>query len=267
MTTKIRFLGVAGYEITGPDWRIIIDPFLSESPFAKITPDQLETPNVILVTHAAYDHMGDTAAIAKRTGAPVVCGNEVKAVLLEEGVPSSQIHPTTWGIVVKTGGVIIRPVESHHWSITRLKNGQYVTGVPMGYIVEPEKGVRIYHCGDTAIFGDLRLIKELYQPTIGLMGCTQAQVLLERAGFPGKVLTGEMSPVEAALASEYLGLDLAIASHYLDLNPEGVEYKDIHQFMEHVKKYDTSGNRKTDYMEIDEVYVVEGTQYRKERAL
>jgi L-ascorbate metabolism protein UlaG (beta-lactamase superfamily) len=60
MSTQIRFLGVAGYEITWADKRLLIDPFLSESPAAPIQPDELETPDLILVSHAACDHLGDT---------------------------------------------------------------------------------------------------------------------------------------------------------------------------------------------------------------
>jgi L-ascorbate metabolism protein UlaG (beta-lactamase superfamily) len=267
MTTSIRFLGVAGYEIVANDKRILIDPFLSKSPFAPIQPAELETPDVILVTHAAYDHLGDTPEIAKLTGAPIVCGGDVKAFLEEHGIPENQIHPTVWGIVVEVNGVTIRPVESHHWSMTKLKSGQYITGTPMGFIIETEPGVRIYHCGDTAIFSDMKLIKELYKPTIGLMGCSQAQVLLGRANFAGKVLTGEMSPREAALASEFLGLEIAVASHYLDLEPTGKEYKEVQEFLSFVKEYDTTGKREALSMEVGEVLVIDGTSYRKENTI
>ncbi|REE86200.1 L-ascorbate metabolism protein UlaG (beta-lactamase superfamily) [Paenibacillus taihuensis] len=257
MTTKIHFLGMAGYEIISDRHRILIDPFLGDSPHAPMRHEELERPDVILVTHAAYDHLGDTAAIAARAGAPVVCGGDVKAVLLEAGIPEAQIHPTVWGIVVEVGGVIVRPVESHHWSQTRLKNGQYVSGVPMGFIVEPEPGVRIYHCGDTAIFGDMKLIAQLYKPTVGLMGCANSQALLARANFAGKLLTGEMSPYEAALASEFLGLKLAIASHYLDLTNE-TERGEVEQFLAAVPECDTTGARQAMYMEVGETIELNG---------
>ncbi|SDW48096.1 MBL fold metallo-hydrolase [Paenibacillus sp. CF384] len=262
MTTTIRFLGMAGYEIISDKHRILIDPFLSGSPHAPIHHEELERPDVILITHAAYDHYGDAAAIAARTGAPIVCGNDVKLMLMDEGIPSTQIHPTIWGIVVEVGGVIVRPVESHHWSHARLKDGQYISGVPMGYIVEPEPGVRIYHCGDTAIFGDMKLISQLYDPTIGLMGCANSQDLLARANFAGRLLTGEMSPREAALASEFLGLKIAVASHYLDLsNP--TERGEVEQFLAAVPEFDTTGKRQAFYMEVGETIAVEGESVRR----
>lgn len=238
MSTHIRFLGVAGFEIAWADKRILIDPFLSEERLAPVRPEELERPDVILVSHAAFDHLGDTAAIARRTGAPVVCGGEVRAMLLDEGVSSEQIRATTWGIVVEVGGVRIRPVECHHWSQGRLKSGAFVTGVPMGFIVETEPGIRIYHYGDTAIFGDLRLIAQLYRPTVGLLGCTQPEELAASVPGPGRLLTGEMSPLEAALAAEFLNLKVAIACHYYN-----AAQPDVREFLELVATHDSSGRR------------------------
>jgi len=188
---------------------------------------------VILVSHAAYDHLGDTARIATRTGAPVVCGGEVRAMLEEEGVPAAQIQATTWGIVVEVGGVVVRPVECHHWSQGRLRSGQFVAGVPMGFIVETEPGISIYHYGDTALFSDLRLIGELYRPTVGILGCANPDELLASAVGPGRLLTGEMSPAEAALAAEFLGVRVAVASHYYDAGQP-----DVRAFVEEVPRRD-----------------------------
>lgn len=256
MTTRITFLGVAGYEIEGPQSRVLIDPFLSENPNAPVSPDELERPDVILVSHAAFDHLGDTATIAKRTGAPVVCGADVRAKLLDEGVPSGQVRATVWGIVVEVGGVVVRPVECHHWSQARLSDGEVVSGVPMGFIVETEPGVAIYHYGDTTVFSDLRLIGELYGPTVGLLGCSQPQVLLERVPGPGRVLTGEMSPREAALAAEMLGIRFAVACHYLDLTDE-TERRDVDEFLAAVKELDTTGEREAVAPEVGETLVVD----------
>lgn len=237
MTTRLRFLGVAGYEVIGPDWRVLIDPFLT-GPVSIQAPDDLERPDAILVSHAAYDHLGDTAAIAKRTGAPVVCGGEVRAMLMDDGIPAEQIQATTWGIVVEVGGVAVRPVECHHWSQGRLKDGTFVTGVPMGFIVEPEPGIRIYHYGDTAIFSDLKLIRDLYAPTVAILGCANPDELLATAVGPGRLLTGEMSPEEAALAAEWLGAPVAIASHYYR-----AEQPDVAAFLAAVPRHDGSGSR------------------------
>ena len=251
MSTAIRFLGVAGYEIAWDGRRILIDPFLTGGPAPPVLPDDLATPDLILVSHAAFDHLGDTAAIARRTGCPVLCGGEVRAMLIDAGVDGDRIRATTWGIVTEIAGIVVRPVECHHWSQGRLADGQFVTGVPMGFIVETEPGIRLYHYGDTAIFSDLRLIGELYRPTVGLLGCTQPQELLAQTPGPGTFLTGEMSPREAALAAEYLGLTLAVACHYFDCRQSDVE-----EFLAAVHECDTTGRRQALAPAVGETFVM-----------
>lgn len=221
--TKIRFLGVAGYEIECPNGRILMDPFLTGNPLAPCTPDELESPDLILVSHAAFDHMGDAAAIALRSGAPVVCGADVGAILLDQGVPASQIRRTIWGVVVEVAGFQVRPIECHHWSSGKLRDGTVVTGVPLAFLVETEPGVRVYHYGDTAIF-DMSMIGELYQPNVGLIGCTVPAELTVDDGAAGRVISGELMPSEAARVVKMLGLNVAIASHYLAINSEVDEF-------------------------------------------
>lgn len=257
MSTRLTFLGAAGYEIVGPTRRILIDPFLSENPKAPLDAEDLESPDVILVSHAAFDHYGDTPAIAKRTGAPVVCDAAVRAMLVDEGVPSDQVQATTWGIVVEIAGLVVRPVECHHWSSGTLSNGHVVVGNPMAFIVETEPGVRIYHYGDTCVF-DMRLIGELYRPTVGLLGCTVPRELLDRVPGPGRYLTGEMDADEAARVAEMLGLELAVACHYLERDDE------VDRFLELVPKYDTTGERQAIAPAVGETLVIEGDRYRVE---
>lgn len=223
MPTDIRFLGVAGYEIVSPEARVLIDPFLSGNPAAPVGPADLTPPDVILVSHGSFDHFGDAAEIALMSGAPVVCGADVKAALLEQGVPDEQVRATVWGIVVQVGSTIIRPLECHHWSSIKLQSGETVTGTPLAFIVEPEPGVRIYHYGDTSIF-DMSLFGELYEPTVAIIGCTQPWQLVEDIGGPGRVLTGELSPSEAARVAAMLDAPLVIASHYLEVDDEVDEF-------------------------------------------
>ena len=118
-----------------------------------------------------------------------------------------------------------------------LSDGAAVVGNPIAFIVETEPGVRIYHYGDTCIF-DMRLIGELYRPTVGLLGCTLPRELSHLIPGPATFLTGEMDPDEAARAAEMLGLELAVACHYLAPN------EDVDRFLELVPKYDTTGKRR-----------------------
>jgi L-ascorbate metabolism protein UlaG (beta-lactamase superfamily) len=235
VATELTFLGAAGFEVSGPRHRILIDPFLRGNPLAPAAPAAVEAPDVILVTHAAFDHLGDTAEIALRTGSPVVCGGDVRLKLLDDGVPDSQIRATVWGVVVEVGGVVVRPVECHHWSMTTLSDGRPVTGTPLAFIFETEPGVRIYHYGDTCLF-DMRLIGELYAPTVGLLGCTDPHEINEE-GPAGRILTGEMTPDEAARAAEMLGVRWAIGCHYIAPNDE------VREFPAAVARHDSTGSR------------------------
>lgn len=256
MSTRLTYFGAAGYEIVGPRHRILVDPFLSENPVAPIRHEKLETPDVILVSHAAYDHLGDTAEIARRTGAPIVCDGGVREILLDRGIPPHQVRATIWGVVVEVGGVVVRPVECRHWSAGKRADGSMAVGVPLAFIVETEPGVRIYHYGDTCFF-DMRLIGEQYRPTVGLLGCTVPRELLDRTPGPGRVLTGEMDPDEAAKAAEMLGLELAVACHYLSIDA------DVERFIELVPRYDTTGKRGVVAPNVGDTLVLEpGGGYR-----
>ena len=259
MSTRLWYWGAAGYEIVGPEHRIVIDPFLGDNPVAPVSPDEVEAPDLILVTHAAFDHYGDSAAIARRTGAPVVCDAAVRQLLLEAGVSGDQIQVTTWGIVTEVAGIVVRPVECHHWSSAFLADGRQVIGNPMAFIVETEPGVRIYHYGDTSYF-DMRWIGELYGPTVGLLGCTVPHELAHRIPGPGRFLTGEMDADEAARTAEHLGLQIAVACHYL-----GRDDPEVDRFVELVPKYDTTGKRKVVAPEVGDVLVVEGDRVEIQR--
>lgn len=243
MSTQLRFFGVAAYELVTPDGKhILIDPFLDENPGSPVKSSELEQVDLIIVSHAAVDHLGDTEAIARRTGAPVICGGEVKAYLMAKGIPGEQIRATTWGIRVEVAGIEVQPVECHHWSQIKMPDGTFASGVPMAFVVYPEPGVRFYHYGDTALFSDMKLQAELYQPTIGAIGISNPIEMLHRFPMPGRMLTGEMSPKEGALAACWLGLSTVLPCHYVD--PENAECAaDLQQFQQTLEQQAASGIR------------------------
>ncbi|MER3461867.1 MAG: hypothetical protein C4342_02275 [Armatimonadota bacterium] len=224
--TQIRFFGVAAYEIvTSKGQHILLDPFLDENPGSPVKASELERVDLIIVSHAAYDHLGDTETIARRTGAPVICGGEVKAYLMAKGIPAEQIRATTWGIRVEVAGLEVQPVECHHWSQIRMPDGTFASGVPMAFVVYVGEGVRFYHYGDTALYSDLRLVKELYRPNIGCLGIANPAEILDRNPMPGRMLTAEMSPHEGLLAAQWLGLETVLPCHYI-----GLDNPDLHEF-------------------------------------
>ena len=230
MSTRIRFFGVAAYElITEAGQHILIDPFLDENPGSPVKSAELPRVDLILVSHAAVDHLGDTESIARRTGAPIICGGEVRAYLVDKGIPGEQIRATTWGIAVEVAGIKVQPLECHHWSQIKMPDGSFASGVPMAFIVYTDPGVRFYHYGDTAIFSDLKLQAELYQPTIGCIGIANPQEILHRYPMPGQMLTAEMSPLEGALAAQWLQLKTVLPCHYI--NPDCAEVREFERLL------------------------------------
>ncbi|MDA1191943.1 MAG: metal-dependent hydrolase [Candidatus Poribacteria bacterium] len=229
MSSRIRFFGVAAYEIvTSRGQHILIDPFLDENPGSPIRSEELERVDLIIVSHAAFDHLGDTEALAKRTDAPVICGGEVKAYLTAKGVSEHQIRATTWGIRVEVAGIEVQPVECHHWSQIRMPDGSFASGVPMSFVVYADDDLRFYHYGDTALFSDMRLIAELYQPNVGCIGVSNPYEILTRVSGPGRLVTGEMGTREAAMAAKWLGLETVLPCHYIDPDND-----DVRAFLEH----------------------------------
>jgi len=216
MKTKIRFLGVAAFEITNSLGNVIlIDPFLDENPASPVKVADLKRVDLVLVTHLAYDHLGDAAEIVNRFHCPVICGAEVKVFLAQKGVDPTLIRTLPWGGQVNPRGIRVRAVECHHTSFRKAPNGEYLTGNPLSFILYADPGVRIYHSGDTAIFSDLKLIGELYQPNIGLMcACEIEKDYLEKLGLKDHY-GNEMNGDEGALAAIWLRLEYAIICHYL----------------------------------------------------
>lgn len=230
MGTQIRFFGAAAFEIvTSQGLRVMIDPFLDDNPVCPVRSSDLAKVDLVLVTHGAYDHLGDAEKIARRDEAPIVCGPEVKEALLSRGLPSEQILAVPWALVVDFKGLRVRPVESHHTSRVRLADGRWATGFPMGFIVYADAQTRIYHMGDTALFSDLKLIGELYRPNITLVHVALPDIIEAGAA---RVVTGEMTPYEAALACQWLQTNYAIACHYLDADcPDVREFRALVEAM------------------------------------
>jgi L-ascorbate metabolism protein UlaG (beta-lactamase superfamily) len=126
----MRFaLELRAYElITQEGKHVLLDPLLDENPGSPVKSDQLAQVDLVIVSHAAPDHLGDTEAIARRTGAPVICGGEVKAYLTARGIPAAQLRATTWGIAIEVAGIRVQPVECHHWSQIRMPDGTFASG-------------------------------------------------------------------------------------------------------------------------------------------
>jgi L-ascorbate metabolism protein UlaG (beta-lactamase superfamily) len=145
---EIRYLGHAAFELVHDGTTLLIDPFLTGNPKAAVAADDV-SPDVILLTHGHADHIGDTVAIAKRTGAPVLAIVELASEIGGEGV--EVFDPNLGGTVAfDWGSVKLVPA----WHTSRTPNGTVNT--PAGLVIE-FGGKTIYHLGDTCLFSDLKL--------------------------------------------------------------------------------------------------------------
>lgn len=146
---QIRFLGHAAFELSDGDTTVLIDPFLTGNPKAAVSAEDL-SPDAILLTHGHADHIGDTVAIAKRSGAHVVAIVEIANELGAEGL--EHIADPNIGGTVQLDWGSVKLVPAWHTSTTP----KGTANVPAGLIVKMG-GKTIYHLGDTALFSDLAL--------------------------------------------------------------------------------------------------------------
>lgn len=209
--TEFKFFGFATFLLTTDDGtNILIDPYIDDNPKAPMKCDDLPKIDLILVSHGAFDHMKDTAKVALKHHSKIICGGEVRAKLIDEGVPAEQITQTVWGLTVAQCGIKVRPVVSMHRSTVQLSTGVVMDGFALGFVIYLPDGTRVYNASDTALFSDLKLIGEMQKPQVGLLNVT----IENDFDFLPEYLTGEMNAYEAALAAEWLGLEYAVACHY-----------------------------------------------------
>lgn len=218
MSVSVRFLGTAAFEIiTSEGKRVLIDPYLDDNPVSPIKVADLIPPDLVLVTHAAVDHLGDTLAILRRfPELKIVCGADVRGYLMYHGIEGERLRAIPWGMMIEEAGVRIRPVYSRHWSYIQTEDLRAFSSTPLGFIVYAGDDQRIYHTGDTALFGDMKLLADLYKPNVGLINVGVPREHRGSAHGVAEYLTGEMDAREAAMACEWLRLRYAIPCHHDD---------------------------------------------------
>jgi L-ascorbate metabolism protein UlaG (beta-lactamase superfamily) len=192
----IRFLGHAAFELTEGDTRVLIDPFLTGNPKAAVSAEELE-PTHIFLTHGHADHIGDTVAIAKRTGAQVVAIVEIAGELQEEGVEN--VSDPNIGGTVDFGNVSVRLTPAWHTSTTP----KGTVNTPAGLVVKIG-GKTVYHLGDTGLFSDLQLVKARDNIDVALM-CIGGHYTMDR--------------FDAVTAAELVGARQVIPCHYNTFPP------------------------------------------------
>jgi len=129
---------------------VLIDPFLTGNPKAAATADEVPA-DVILLTHGHGDHLGDTVGIAKRTGATVVAIVELAAEIRGDGVEN--VRDPNYGGTVTFDWGWVKLVPAWHTAVSPSGTAHMPAGLLVHY-----GGHLIYHLGDTALFGDMKLI-------------------------------------------------------------------------------------------------------------
>lgn len=209
----VQWLGHAAFKITSASGKtIVVDPYLTQNPKAPgkyKDLDALGKIDLILVTHAHGDHVGDGPALAKRHGVPLYGPAGLNDTLLALGILPEKLSPrfNKGGTVTPLGpGIRITMTRAEHSSEFRWKNPEtgrteiHVGGEPAGFIIELENGFKIYHMGDTGLFADMKFIGEYYRPDLVLIPIGGHFVL---------------SPRDAAHAvNHYLRPSAAIPMHY-----------------------------------------------------
>ena len=152
---KIKWLGHSAFLLEGSK-RILIDPFITDNPIAKVNDEDTKNIDYIALTHDHGDHMGDTEKIAKSTGAKVVTIYEISLDLQAKGVDS---------LGMNIGGTAYLEGASFSMTPAMHSSGK---GTPTGFVIEMD-GKKVYHTGDTGLFATMSLIGEMYSPDVMLL--------------------------------------------------------------------------------------------------
>lgn len=194
-TLQITWLGHSSFRLRTPGGKeVLLDPWYTGNP-AFPEAARPKAADLILISHGHSDHITDAVAMAKATGATVVGIWEVTSWLGSKGVKN--LEPMNKGGTITTSGLRITMTDARH-SSSADKDLTYL-GEAAGFVVTLENGQTIYFAGDTSLFGDMKLIAELYKPDIAFLPI-------------GDRFT--MGPDTAAMAAQWLGVKQVVPMHY-----------------------------------------------------
>ena len=192
---KVTWLGHSTFLMTSlRGVRVLFDPFLANNPGCPPAAKRVGSVDLMLITHGHADHCEDAVTLARETGATVVASPELAGWLERQGV--KHLRPMNIGGRQRLSGLDIAMVAAVHSSSA--PDGTYL-GPATGFVVRFEDPFTIYFAGDTALFGDMRLIRDRYAPDVAFLPI-------------GDRFT--MGPEDAAIAGEWLGVRAIVPMHY-----------------------------------------------------
>jgi len=177
--------------------RILVEPFVSSNPSCPESAKKIGQLDLILITHGHNDHTADALSIARTTGAHVIANYEICLWLEAKGIQNTA--PMGQGGTLSIGGLAITMVNAVHGSSSVDEGRVVYLGQAAGYVIRFEDGLTIYFAGDTDLFGDMRLIGEIHQPSVAFLPI-------------GDRFT--MGPAGAARAIDLLGVRQVVPMHY-----------------------------------------------------
>jgi L-ascorbate metabolism protein UlaG (beta-lactamase superfamily) len=195
---KLTWLGHSTLRITTPSGKVIvIDPWVQTNPMCPESLKKFERLETMLITHGHFDHIADAVALGKQFKPQIVAIFETCAWLESKGV--SNTNGMNKGGTQRVGEIEVTMVNAIH--SCGIQDGDKIVygGEACGYIIRLPGGLTIYHAGDTAVFGDMKLIGELYSPDLALLPI-------------GGHFT--MGPREAAMAVRLLGVRQVVPMHF-----------------------------------------------------
>lgn len=196
---RITYFGHSTFSLTTPTGHVaLIDPWVMTSPVCPGELKNVPRLDVIFLSHAHTDHSADLLALAKQHKPKIVAIFETCLWIADQGF-ENEIRPMGKGGTQKVDEFEVTMTHAFHSNSIDIDNVRRYAGEPAGLIIRLPGGFTVYHAGDTSLFGDMKLIAELYKPDLAMLPI-------------GDLFT--MGPREAAYATRLLGVKHVIPMHY-----------------------------------------------------